>query len=137
MRKKKKTFLVPVTRIGYGYKTFEVEANSQKQADEIALEQAGDHDFSEKDADYILDNSADKNDRMGKYLSKMDFKLLKEQKTQLYKMQVKMEKGQKLTQKDWEVLEGMINFCNSIQDIAVDEYGYPEKTVFRITRKDK
>jgi hypothetical protein len=136
MRKKKKTFLVPVTRIGYGYNTFEVEASSQKEADEIALEQAGDHEFSEKDADYVLENSADKNDRMGKYLKSMDFKLLKEQKHQLIKMQTKMEKGQKLNQKDWDVLEGMINFCDSIQDIAVDEYGYDKRSVYRLT-KDK
>lgn len=137
MKKKKKTFLVPVTRIGYGTKTFEVEARSQKEADAIALEQAGNYEFSEKDADYELANSSDKNDRMGKYLKRMDFKLLKQQKSRLIAMQVKIEQGKKLNQGDWDVLEGMINFCDSIQDIAVDEYGYPRKSVYRFTRKDK
>lgn len=75
-------------------------------------------------------------DRMAQYLGKMDFKLLKQQKSRLYAMQVKIEKGKKLNQGDWDVLEGMINFCDSIQDIAVDEYGHNERTVFKRT-KDK
>lgn len=134
------TFVIGVTRIGYGFTDIEVDAKSRKDAEKIALDVAGDHTYSEKDADYVLTNSvgvANENDRMSQYLSKMDFKLLKEQKSALYKMQVKMEKGQKLNQKDWDVLEGMINLCNSIQDIAVDEYGYSEKKVFKISRKDK
>jgi len=75
-------------------------------------------------------------DRMADYLAKMDFQLLKKQKSALYAMQVKIEKKQKLSQADWDVLEGMINLCDSIQDIAVDEYKYPERSVFRRTRKD-
>lgn len=132
--KKQKTFVVPVTRIGYGHKTFSIEATSQKEANEIALEQSGDWKFGEKDAEYILDNSINKNDRMGKYLKQMDFKLLKEQKTRLYAMQDKIHNGQKLNSDDWDVLESMINLCNSIQDIAVDEYGYSKKQVFHLSR---
>lgn len=133
------TFVIGVTRIGYGFADIEVDAKTRQAAEKIALDVAGDQTYSEKDADYVLTNwaGAEKSDRMGKYLSKMDFKLLKEQKSALYKMQVKMEKGQKLNQKDWDVLEGMINLCNSIQDIAVDEYGYSEKKVFKISRKEK
>jgi hypothetical protein len=75
---------------------------------------------------------------MSQYLKKMDFKLLKEQKTQLIKLQAKIgkTKDKRFSQKDLDTLEGMINFCDSIQDIAVDEYGYPERKVFRRTRKD-
>jgi hypothetical protein len=62
--------------------------------------------------------------------------LLKKQKTALINMQTKIENGKKLSQADHDVLEGMINFCDSIQDIAVDEYNYPERSVYRRTRKD-
>lgn len=75
-------------------------------------------------------------DRMGQYINKLDFKLLKSQKSRLYAMQVKMEKGKKLNQKDWDVLEGMINFCDSIQDIAVDEYGVNKHKVFNLSKED-
>jgi hypothetical protein len=77
------------------------------------------------------------NDRMAQYLAKIDFKLLKEQKTRLISIQAKMEKPKpKFTQKDWDVLEGLIGLVDSIQDVAVDEYGYSNNKVFRLTRKD-
>lgn len=76
------------------------------------------------------------NDRMGQFINQMDFPLLKKQKSRLYAMQVKQEKGQKLNKSDWDVLEGMINFCNSIQDIAVDEYGVKSSKVFKLSKED-
>ena len=54
----KKTFEIPVTRIGYSYKTITVEANSQEEAEEIALDTAGDEEFSERESDYVLPESA-------------------------------------------------------------------------------
>ena len=45
----KKKFEIPVTRIGYSYKTITVEANSQEEAEEIALDTAGDEEFSERE----------------------------------------------------------------------------------------
>lgn len=53
----KKKFEIPVTRIGYSYKTITVEANSQKEAEEIALDTAGDEEFSERESDYVLPES--------------------------------------------------------------------------------
>ena len=83
-----------------------------------------------------LSIKAERNDRMAQYLAKMDFKLLKEQKSALYKMQAKMEKGNSsFTQKEVDVMEGILNFIDSIQDIAVDEYGYKKESVFKISRK--
>ena len=76
-------------------------------------------------------------DRMGQFINKMDFKLLKQQKTTLIKIQAKLEKpNPKFTQKEWDTLEGIINLVDSIQDIAVDEYGVSQRKVFRLSRKD-
>lgn len=77
-------------------------------------------------------------DRMAKFLAQMDFKLLKEQKTALFNIQAKMDKPKaKFTQKDVDVLEGLLCLIDALQDEAVDNYGYNEKRVFRISRKDK
>jgi Zn-dependent oligopeptidase len=73
---------------------------------------------------------------MAEFLHGMDFKLLKEQKTRLINIQSKLSNRKaKFTQKDWDVLEGIICLCDKIQDIAVDDYGYNERTVFRRTRE--
>lgn len=78
------------------------------------------------------------NDRMAKYLANMDFKLMKKQKTDLLNLQAKIEKpNAKFTQKDFDVLEGCLNLFDSIQDIAVDEYGYDKNKIFKFPRKEK
>lgn len=75
---------------------------------------------------------------MKQFLSKIDFKDLKTQKSRLIMIQAKMENPKaKFTQKDIDALEGLLNLVDIIQDIAVDEYGFPERTVFRRTRGDK
>jgi len=51
---KKKKFAVEVVRTSYAFKTIEVEATSQEEANKLALDQAGDHEYSEKDADYKI-----------------------------------------------------------------------------------
>lgn len=77
-------------------------------------------------------------DRMGEYLKNTDFKLLKKQKTSLINIQSKLnKKGARFTQNDIDTLEGIINLVDSIQDIAVDEYGYSKFHVFKLSRKDK
>lgn len=77
-------------------------------------------------------------DRFGKFLNDTDLKELKDQKSALYIIQSKMEKPKaKFTQKEWNALEGLINFVESIQTIAVDEYGIKETKVFKISRKEK
>lgn len=82
-----------------------------------------------------IDNTSD---RMAQFLGLTDFKLLKEQKTILIKLQAKLEKPkQKFTKKEWYTLEGIINFVDYIQDIAVDEYGYPARKVYRLSRGNK
>jgi len=49
-----KEYNIEVCRIGYGFKTITVTANSQNEAEEFALDEAGDHEYSEKTADYVL-----------------------------------------------------------------------------------
>ena len=54
----KQNFTIPVTRIGYAYKNIEVNAESQTEAEEIALDIAGDEEFSERESEYVLPESA-------------------------------------------------------------------------------
>lgn len=72
------------------------------------------------------------------FLKNINFKMLKGQKTQIILLQAKLEKPKaKFTQKDIDALEGLINLIDEVQRIAVDEFDYPERTVFRRTRKDE
>lgn len=48
-------FKVSVSRTGYGYSTFEVEAKDSTEAKEKALEEAGDHDYSEHSSEYNVE----------------------------------------------------------------------------------
>lgn len=50
--RKKGTFCVGITRIGYGSKTFEISEVTAEKAARIALEQAGNHDFTEMNSEY-------------------------------------------------------------------------------------
>jgi hypothetical protein len=43
---------VEVCRTGYGHATVRVRAASQAEAETLAMDQAGDMEFSENDADY-------------------------------------------------------------------------------------
>ena len=52
---KKETYKVEVCRIGYSFATIEVEAENEDEAEDLALEKAGNHDFSEKDAEYSVE----------------------------------------------------------------------------------
>ena len=48
----RKKYLVDVCRTSYGVKTLEIEANSPEEAQELALDQAGNHEYSEKESEY-------------------------------------------------------------------------------------
>lgn len=48
---------VSVCRTGYGFHKILVQARSQEEAEELALEEAGDHEYSEKSSEYTLDGA--------------------------------------------------------------------------------
>ena len=50
--RRKSTFCVEVTRIGLGSHTFEIPNVTANEAQQMALEQAGNHEFSEKHSEY-------------------------------------------------------------------------------------
>ena len=54
--KKVEKYSINLVRIGYAFTSVEVEATSQREAEEKALDMAGDLDYSEKDAEYKIDD---------------------------------------------------------------------------------
>lgn len=50
-----KSYSVHVVRIGYASRDIEVQANSPKEAEEKALDEAGGHEFSEHSSDYEVE----------------------------------------------------------------------------------
>ncbi len=48
-------YQVEVVRTSYAFRTMFVEAASKEEARDIALDTAGNFEFSEKDADYSVD----------------------------------------------------------------------------------
>lgn len=48
------TFHIDVTRIGYAKATLSIEASTLGEAQELALDQAGNHLYNEHDAEYML-----------------------------------------------------------------------------------
>jgi hypothetical protein len=56
------TFVVGVTRIGYGYRDFEIEAETSEEAREKALDIAGNFEFNEKTSDYEISGVIPKTD---------------------------------------------------------------------------
>ena len=51
----KKKFKVEVCRTSYGFNEVEVEAETPEEAEEIALEEAGNYLYSESHAEYTTD----------------------------------------------------------------------------------
>lgn len=84
-------------------------------------------------------NKPDKtSDRMARFLGKIDFKMFKGQKTKLLNIQAKMEKpNPKFSQRELNAIEGMINLCDSIQDVAIDEYGYDKHKLLNLSNKEE
>jgi len=54
----KKDWNVPVCRTGFGHNTLTVRARTEREAVEKALYEAGNHEYSEKEADYSADDGA-------------------------------------------------------------------------------
>ena len=48
------TFEIAVTRIGYAIRNIQVEAADRQEAEKLALATAGNHEFREHTAEYIL-----------------------------------------------------------------------------------
>jgi hypothetical protein len=67
------------------------------------------------------------------FLTKIDWKLLREQKIMLLKCQ----KYRHFNYKDEEYLQGIINLIDSIQDYAIDEMGISDKEIFNITSEEE
>lgn len=65
----KQSFDIEVIRIGYGSRTITVEAETYKEAQGLALNEAGNYDYSEKNADYELADSPSKLPMTKKYHS--------------------------------------------------------------------
>lgn len=62
----------------------------------------------------------------------MDFNLLRAQKTVL----VEMTGKESLSDAERATLEGLLNLIDTIQDLAIDEYGYNKKEVLNLTIGD-
>jgi hypothetical protein len=58
--RKKGNFCVEITRIGYGSKTFEISDVTAEEAQRIALDQAGNHEFTERNSDYEVQSFCEK-----------------------------------------------------------------------------
>ncbi|MCA6367549.1 MAG: hypothetical protein IM618_10940 [Cytophagales bacterium] len=53
-KKQVQEFTIKVMRTSYAFRDIKVQAKTQKEAEELALDEAGDHDYSERDADYSI-----------------------------------------------------------------------------------
>jgi len=58
--RKKGNFCVEITRIGYGSKTFEISDVTAEEAQRIALAQAGNREFTEKNSEYEVQSVLEK-----------------------------------------------------------------------------
>ena len=58
--RKKGNFCVEITRIGYGSKTFEISDVTAEEAQRIALDQAGNHEFTERNSEYEVQSFCEK-----------------------------------------------------------------------------
>ena len=67
---------------------------------------------------------------MEAFLKKVNFSLLKKQKQSLLKVIEDTDNVKTL-----EHLEGIISLINSLQDEAVDNHGYKESTVFKLSKE--
>lgn len=82
-------------------------------------------------------NIPEPTDSFGDFLNKTDFAELKVQKSALIQIQTNMEKSGFFSQKEYDAIEGVVNFISSIQDIAVDKYNVKASKVFKFTREPK
>jgi hypothetical protein len=55
MSQEPEAYEVSVCRTGYGFHRIQVQARSPEEAEELALDEAGDHEYSEKSSEYTTD----------------------------------------------------------------------------------
>lgn len=80
-----------------------------------------------------------KKTKMEDFLKGIDFKMLKKQKASLLKVLDNIPKKSVPTKEVKKLdkdLTGILNLIDSIQEIAVDEYGVKEKAVFKLSKID-
>lgn len=65
------TFTVEVTRIGYATKEIEVDAETQEEANQKALNEAGNYVFDEQTSDYELTNEPNREDNFRNLLKEI------------------------------------------------------------------
>lgn len=65
------TFKVDILRTGYSIKSIEVDAGTQEEANAKALNQAGNHEFSEDNSEYALADAPSSDDRLRDLLRTM------------------------------------------------------------------
>jgi hypothetical protein len=68
-----KPFDIEVRRIGWGFRTIQVLANNQIEAEQIALDTAGDYEFSERSSDYDLANGSSSTEVSERELSQIEY----------------------------------------------------------------
>jgi len=74
---------------------------------------------------------------MEDFLKEIDFKALKKQKAILINMiQDWGEADDKDQKKDAKEVEGILNLIDTIQEKAVDEFGYSEEEVFNLGKEN-
>lgn len=69
----KKFFDIEVRRISWGFRTIKVYADDQIEAEQIALDTAGDYEFSERSADYDLGGSSSSPEVSEQELSQIEY----------------------------------------------------------------
>jgi len=75
-------YSVEVCRIGYGFATLNVEAESKEEAEFKALNLAGGYEYNEKDSDYITNRALPK-DKESAFVSREAYAKQKESAKQL------------------------------------------------------
>ena len=73
---------------------------------------------------------------MEEFLKNIDFKMLRDQKTNLINVQAKIEKLDRFTQEEWDSLEGILCLIDTIQEEVVNKYGYTENEVFNLSNEE-
>jgi hypothetical protein len=72
----KKFFEVEVRRIGWGFRTIKVYADDQVEAEQIALDTAGDYEFSEHSADYDISGGGSSPEVTERELSQIEYGII-------------------------------------------------------------
>ena len=72
----KKFFEIEVRRIGWGFRTIKVYADDQVEAEQIALDTAGDYEFSERSSDYDLANGSSSTEVSERELSQIEYGII-------------------------------------------------------------